>query len=103
MLMCKEWAQTYEKTEGEGGAWTALAEHVAEAVSDPSQDQMQEHRRWNQMLAKVGSVEKKVEKVEKVESAVMKDVSEVKEDVSAMMEKVEAVEKLLLELRSRSA
>ena len=98
MLMCKEWAQTYEKTEGEGGAWTALAEHVAEAVSDPSQEQMQEHRRWNQMLAKVGSVEKKVEK----------DVSAVMEKVEAteklLMEKVEAaVEKLLLELRSRSA
>ena len=77
-----------------------LAEHVAEAVSDPSQEQMQEHRRWNQMLAKVGSVEKKVEKVE---SEVKKDVSEVKKDVSAVMEKVEAVEKLLRELRSRSA
>ena len=79
-------------------------EHVAEAVSDPSQEQMQEHRRWNQMLAKVGSVEKEVKNVE---SAVKKDVSAVMEKVEGaeklLMEKVEAVEKLLRELRSRSA
>ena len=101
MLMCKEWAQTYEKTEGEGGAWTALAEHVAEAVSDPSQEQMQEHRRWNQMLAKVGSVEKEVKKDV---SAVKKDVMEkVEAAEKLLMEKVEAVEKLLRELQSRSA
>ena len=86
----KKWAETYEAKEGEGdGSWAALAEEVAREVGDPSQEQMQEHRRWNQMLGKVGSVENKIGGVENKMDAMKKEM------MGAVDAKMEEMKKLL--------